>query len=316
MDWLMTFLSIALVLYVVYQLGSLAGIFSERAGVANVAIEGNMIVGAVLFALFYENIVVGLDPVSTFAISLVLTVFLSGTFMFLMALLTNRYLSDHIIAGTGLNLLAPAIMLLLYNMLTVNSAPGLTLSNISMDLSYFQAHMFGNDRLSYLTIFYLVLTIVIIIFSAHMLNHTRFGLRLKSSGENPYALETAGVSVAKTRLVALYISGMLSSLAGAAFILKGNFYFTVEGSGFLAIGIMILGQYRVLGSMIGSIALASFIGFINTTLLLTAGQDSILQANSYLVKMIPFIIPVIGLMVFRKSYVPAAVGQNFKKDQR
>ncbi len=316
MDWLMTFLSIALVLYVVYQLGSLAGIFSERAGVANVAIEGNMIVGAVVFALFYENIVVGMGPIITFTLSLVFTVFLAGTFMFLMSLLTNRYLSDHIIAGTGLNLLAPALMLLTYNMLTVNSAPGLTLSNISMDLSYFQAHLFGNDRLNYLTIFYVVLTIIICLFSAHMLNHTRFGLRLKSSGENPYALETAGVSVAKTRLVALYISGMLSSLAGAAFILRGNFYFTVEGSGFLAIGIMILGQYRVLGTTIGSVVLASFIGFINTALLLTAGQDSILQANSWLIKMVPFIIPVIGLMVFKKSFVPAAVGQNFKKDQR
>ncbi len=315
MDWLITFLSIALVLYVVYQLGSLAGLFSERAGVANIAIEGNMIVGAVVFAILFENFS-GMADINAFILALIIAVPLSATYMFLMALLTNRYLSDHIIAGTGLNLLSPALMLLLYNLFTINASGDLTLSKISLDLSAFQAHINGNNDLNYLTLFYLVITIVILIVSAFMLNKTKFGLRLRSSGENPYALETAGVSVAKTRLQALFIAGLLSSLAGAAFMLRGPFYFTVEGSGFLAIGILILGQYRVMGTVIGSVVLAGFIGFINTMLLTTVGTDSIFQTYFYLMKAIPFIIPVIGLMIFRKSYVPKAVGTNFKKDQR
>lgn len=320
MSTIITFLSIALVLYVVYQLGSLAGIFSERAGVANVAIEGNMIIGAVVFGLIYNNLTYTGGPELTetmgFIIAIIISVPLSATFMFLMSTLTNRYLSDHIIAGTGLNLIAPAIMLLIYNSLFIGASTDLVINNISLDISNFVMNIDGNRDMNYLILFFVAITILIVLVSSFVLNQTKFGLRLRSSGENPYALETAGISVNKTRTIALYISGLLSSLAGAAFMLKGNFYFTVEGSGFLSIGIMILGQYRVYGTFIGSIILSSFIALINTVLRMNAGLDSMIGDMYYLVKALPFIIPIIGLMVFRKSYIPKAVGKNFKKDQR
>lgn len=320
---LVTFLSIALILYSVYQLGSLAGIFSERAGVANIAIEGNMIVGAVLFAIIYELLTDGnVGQLESVIASLLIAVPIAATYMCLLSWLTNRYLADHIIAGTGLNLLAPVLMIFAYNILSPTISGDLRAESIMLNISELQAHLnIGgrvNNNFSYLTIAFVVLTLFICVIAAFVLNKTRFGLRLKSSGENPYALETSGVSVAKTRLTALYIAGLLSALAGAIFVTKGtsSFYFTVNGSGFLAIGVLILGQYKVLGTFIGSIVMASFIGFFDTLIVIKGNTDEVFNQVSFLYRMIPFAIPLVGLMIFRKSYVPASVGQNFKKDQR
>lgn len=320
---LFTIFSAALVLYAVYQLGSLAGIFSERSGVANIAIEGNMIVGAVLFALFYENInqVLGFGQIESVLISLLISVPLSAIFMLLLSTLIIRYLSDHIIAGTGLNILAPVIMIFAYNMISPTISGDLRAETILLDISNLRGHIEidgrMNNELSYLTVAFVLLTIVILLISSFAINKTSFGLRLRSSGENPYALETSGISVNKTRIVALYIAGLLSSFAGVVFVSAGNnFYFTVNGSGFLAIGILILGQYKIMGTVIGSIILSTFIGTFNSLPAILGTKIPLFNDNIYLFKMIPFLMPIIGLIIFRKSYVPKAVGQNFKKDQR
>ncbi len=321
---LVTFLSVFIPLYCVYQLGSLAGLFSERSGVANVAIEGNMIVGAVVFSIIQQLMVVHFSPLISFATALVLGVILSGLFMMLLAIMTNRYLADHIIAGTALNILAPALMILLYMVLSTNVETGsgspVWSGNIPPIISDWNWHLTidgkSNNDFNTMYLVILVITILILFLSNFALNKTKFGLRLKSSGENPYALETAGISVKKTRTTALYIAGMLSSLAGIAFAIKGPFFFTVKGSGFLAIGILIMGQYRIKGTVIGSLLLATFIGTFDTVEILKGTSDLGFIKNVNILKMLPYLIPLVGLIFLRTSYVPKAVGTNFKKDQR
>lgn len=320
---LLTFLSFAIPLYCVYQLGSLAGIFSERSGVANVAIEGNMIIGAIIYAIFYENMHMawGIGEMTSIFLAMGVAVLLSSTYMMLLSHVTNRYMGDHIIVGTGMNLLAPAIGFLLYVLFsakTLNLDPSAISFVYDANIIRLTTSTGQFNGLLYSHLVMIAITITLVFVSAHFLNHTRFGLRLKSSGENPYSLETAGVSVAKTRRHALWLAGLLSSLAGVAFTMVNpvgsQFFFTVNGSGFIAIGIIILGQYKVSGSTIGSIVFAILIGFFNS-IPFVSGND-LLVSHQNLMKAIPFIIPLIGLMVFRKSFVPAAVGQNFKKDQR
>ncbi len=316
-------LAFILPLYAVYQLGSLAGIFSERAGVANVAIEGNMILGAVLYAVLFQIIsgIEGMNEIAAIVISLVLTTSLASTYMMLLSHATNKYMGDHIIIGTGMNLLAPAIGFLLYFMFSPN-VPALHPTNFTINygdyMNIINNGVVREKELLWIHVVFAIGAIVIAIISAWVLNKTKFGLRLKSSGENPYALETSGVGVAKTRRNALYIAGMLSALAGAAFVSKDTFFFTVKGSGFLAIGIMILGQYRVFGTIIGSVLMAVLIGYFDAVVFLHGpiANSEIMRQYQVLLKAIPFIIPLIGLMIFRKSYVPKSVGQNFKKDQR
>ncbi len=319
------FLAVALPLFATYQLGSVAGIFSERSGVANVAIEGNMILGAVLYVVLLEVFrnESGMNMVEPLAIvlSIFITMFLAGIYMMLLSHITNKYMGDHIIIGTGMNLLAPALAFMLYFFLSPTAS---TLHSTSISVlygDYMKVIQDGVPRsyyLTYLHIAFVAVAIIVSVIAAWVLNNTVFGLRLRSSGENPYSLETAGVSVAKTRRNALYIAGMLSSLAGIAFMTKGTFYFTVKGSGFLAIGIMILGQYRISYAMIGSLIMASLIGFFETVGPASGilADVEFLDEYSIIMKSIPFIVPLIGLMIFRKSYVPKAVGKNFKKDQR
>ncbi len=318
-------LAVALPLFAVYQLGSVAGIYSERSGVANVAIEGNMIIGAVIYAVFFQILTnssgINMPEVLAIIISVTSSMLLSATYMLLLSHATNKYMADHIIVGTGMNLLAPALAFLLYFLLSPN-VPELHPTNFKIIYgSYMNVVNDGVSRpftLQYIHIIFVVIAIAVSVATAWLLNETRFGLRLRSSGENPYSLETAGVSVAKTRRTALYIAGMLSSLAGIAFTTKGTFFFTVNGSGFIAIGIMLLGQYRISGTLIGSLIMSLFIGFFETTIYLTGPISNIdfLKEFNTLMKIIPFIIPLIGLMIFRKSYVPKSVGKNFKKDQR
>ncbi len=310
-----TFLSFFIPLYCVYQLGSLAGIFSERSGVANVAIEGNMIIGAVLYAIFFEMfyMTVGLDEFVSIGAAILITLPLAAVYMMLLANITNRYMGDHIIVGTGMNLLAPAIALLMYMSFTAQS---IDLDATKIQFDYSKNHI--TPDILYLHFALIIITVIIIFVSAFALNETKFGLRLKTSGENPYSLETSGVSVAKTRRTALYIAGLLSALAGIAFTTKNpgvsSFFFTVNGSGFIAIGIMILGQYKILGSFIASIVFAILIGLFNSIPFVTA--NDFLINNQNILKAIPFIIPIVGMMFLKLSYTPASVGKNFKKDQR
>ncbi len=318
---ILSFLSLFMILYCVYQLASLAGLYSEKSGVANVAIEGNMIVGAVLFALFYENLSAFLAPGLSAIIGIIISVPSAALFMMLLGILTSRYASDHIIAGTGMNLLAPVAMLLLYNLATtVDLGEGIRNSKIDFVLREWNFEIPYNGGISMdfnlLDFIFLGITIFTVVISSYVIDKSTFGLRLKSSGENPYSLETSGISVNKTRMTALYIAGVLSSLSGALFVTKGTFFFTVNGSGFLAIGILILGQYKVKGTVIGSLIMASFIGFFDTLPLILGVGNQLVNKYTNIFKMIPFIIPLIGLMIFRKSYVPKAVGTNFKKDQR
>ncbi len=321
---LITLLSITIPLYCVYQLGSLAGLFSERSGVANVAIEGNMIVGAVTFSLLQQTLVVNLSPLPALIISIIITIPVAALFMLLLSVLTNRYFADHIIGGTAMNLLAPALMTMLYLVLSTEvsldgGSPDWS-GNIQPMINEWIWHIHIGDQtvntFNWVYVAFLIATVLIVFVSMFTINKTKFGLRLRTSGENPYALETSGVSVLKTRRMALYIAGMLSSFAGIAFAVKGSFFFTVKGSGFLAIGILILGQYRVIGTVIGSLVLAFFIGSVETLEFIKGTSDMMFVQNVNLLKAIPYLIPLLGLVFLKTSYTPKAVGTNFKKDQR
>lgn len=321
MDNLLHFLSIALILYCVYQLGSLAGIFSERSGVGNIALDGAMIMSAVLFSIFYENLYPALNGcmILTVVFSLLLVIPLSIAWMMILAVLVNRYQANHFIAGTGMNLVAPALGMLLYSVFSVNSN-GTLKHNFVLSMSDWNIPITTatgvNQDINWFIILFLIMTVIIVCLVAVIINQSSFGLNFTSAGENPYAVETAGVSVLKTRYITLAIAGCLCGLAGSIFIIKGPYLFTVEGAGFLSLGVMILGKYRIRGTIIASIVLASLIAGFETIPYVIGFDDSSIVELTYLFKIFPFIIPIIGMMVFSNQNFPAAIGQNFKKDQR
>lgn len=321
MDNLLHFLSIVLILYCVYQLGSLAGLFSERAGVGNIALDGNMIFSAVVFAIFYENLLQSFDGLIfiTIVASLMLTIPISICWMMILAILVNRYQANHFIAGTGMNIVAPALALLLYAVCSINTNGTIlhkfTFTIADWNIGIKTSNGINND-LNWFVIGFVGLTILITIASSFLINRTSFGLSLISTGENPYAVETSGVSVNLTKYIALAISGALCGLAASVFLMKGPYQFTVEGSGFLSLGVLILGKYKIKGTIFASITMAVLIGFFQTIPYIIGFDNESLVELTYLFKIFPFLIPIIGMIIFRNNNFPAAVGQNFKKDQR
>lgn len=297
-----------LFLFAIYQLASLAGVFSEKSGIANVAIEGNMILGAMVFSSFWGILSdMNISPQLAMLISIVITTFLTAFYMLLLGYVTSKYMADQVIVGTGMNMLAPALALFMYILFIGNK------SSIDPTFTFWKVWVLeGTAHINKLSLYLAITALAIAIISYIAINKTRFGLRLRSSGENPYALETSGVSVFSTRMTALFIAGMLSTMAGIAFAMKGTYYFTVNGSGFLAIGIMILAQWKVQWTTIWSIVLALLIATFNNFANLAPDYANM----QFLANAIPFVIPLIGMIIFKSHSGPKANGTNFKKDQR
>ncbi len=302
----------ALFLYAIFQLASIAGLFSQNAGIVNIGIEGNMIISAALFATLWELMPESISaiPELHLFISIVITIILGVLYMSLLSLFTNRYYANQVVVCTGMNLLAPALAIMLWLSTYGNGSESILTAG---KFNYWVIVYGKSTPLNTLALWMAGVAIVIAIVSAYVLNKTSYGLRLKASGENPYSLETAGVSVKRTRREAILISGALSSLAGVVFILSNpTFYFGVAGSGFLAIAIMVMGGFRILGTAFFSIVFAIFLAVFNNWLRIS--PDSQIGADAMMA--LPFILPIFGLLIFKKSEGPKAAGNNFKKDQR
>ena len=300
-------LSAFLFLFSMYSMASMAGLLSERTGIVNIGIEGTMVIGAVWFALLSNTFNGHMNVWWILIVSLIISIVLSSLYTQLLSVVTINYMADHTIAGTGLNLLAPALAMLFAGILTGNT------SSISqIDFKYFSATLSDGGSFSFLSIIMVVISVTILFMGWFILSKTRTGLRLKASGENQYALETSGVSVNKTKYKSMLFSGALAGFAGAIFVMDKSFHFTVNGSGFIALGILIFGQWSIIGITIGSALIGILVAIFQNWVTVFGGDSQV----GYLMNTIPFIIPLIGLMIFKSVSGPASVGKPFRKDMR
>lgn len=300
-------LSAFLFLFSMYSMASMAGLLSERSGIVNIGIEGTMIIGAVWFALLSNSLNGLMNVWWILIISLIVSITLSALYTQILSVVTINYMADHTIAGTGLNLLAPALAILLSGIITGNT------SEISQpDFKNFSITLSDGGAFSLLSILVLIISLTILSIGWFVLNKTRVGLRLKASGENPYALETSGVSVNKTKYIALAFAGALAGFAGSIFVIDKSFHFTVNGSGFIALGILIFGQWSIIGITIGSALIGLLVAIFQNWVTVFGGESQL----GYLMNTIPFIIPLVGLMIFKSVSGPSAVGKPFRKDMR
>lgn len=289
-----------LAFFSIYSLGSLAGLLSEKSGIVNIALDGKMIMGGLIFTLFFQ--INGFEE-SLGWFSSYLALILAGLFSMLYATLlcffTINLLSDHVITGTALNMIAPAFSLLV--MFAIPNG-GTTISDVGHSSSW-------SGNMDSFVIIMTIVTILILLFFTFFFHKTNYGLRLKASGENPYALETAGISVKKTRWFAVMTAGFLSGMAGAIFVANlDSFSGTVNGSGYLSLAILILGQWTIIG-------ITSFSLLFSVLVAVVSEID--IGISSELAHTIPFILPLIVLVIFKaKSNGPSSAGKPFKKDMR
>lgn len=292
---------------------ALGGTFSERAGVVNVGLEGTVIMGAfagVVFNLTFAGQFGGLTP----WLGLLAGAVIGLIFSLLHAVATVTLRADHIVSGTVMNLMAPALGVYLIKLMY---GKGQT-SMIAENFGYWNVPVLSKIPVIG-TIFFTKtsstawVAIIIAFVASWVLFKTRFGLRLRSVGENPQAADTLGLNVYALRYTGVLISGVLGGIGGALFAqsIAGNFSAsTIVGQGFMSMAAMIFGRWNPVGAM----AAALFFGFSQSMAIVGAQLPVLNQVPSVYLQVAPYVFTVLILVVFfAKSKAPAADGVNYIK---
>jgi len=325
---------------------ALAGLFSERSGVVNIALEGIMTIGAV-FGIYATNIAFYTEsgtPVTgmnLFYIGLIVAVLAGIIFSLLHAYASIHMKANQIISGTALNLFAPAFGIFIAKLLLpmesgkirfpktefyLREVPFPKIPDIPVigDLMEFIQNAFFTKTYPSLYIGFIVLIISYIV-----LYKTRFGLRLRSCGENPQASDAAGINVYKMRYTGVIISGGLAGMGGYFLFIpiSSNFdpSFGAIGVGFLALAVMISGQWKpsrillfafIFGFTARMSDMTSIIPFLKN---LQVSSDFSLNAElkTPILKMVPFIVTLVVLVfTSRNSAGPKAAGEPYDAGKR
>jgi general nucleoside transport system permease protein len=295
---------------------ALGGLFSERSGIVNIALEGLMVIGAFSGALSIHYLSGVLDN-NTLVLWLgLLTAVVAGVlFSVLHAFASINLNANQIISGTAINLIATALTVFLARNMTgsgnIRITSGFSPSNVPFlsDIPVIGDLFFTK---TYPTTWFVL---AILFLSSFVLYKTRFGLRLRSCGEFPQAAEAAGINVRRVRYSGVLISGAFAGLGGALIIVTyaGEFTGTVSGLGFLALASLIFGQWKPLGVL----AATFFFGFASTIANVSQVIPELAVIPPILLKIFPYVVTLIALVIFSKSsQAPKAVGETFDSGKR
>lgn len=298
-------------------LGALAGILSERSGLLNIALEGKMLVGACVAALAAS---VGLlatgNPLIGALIGVAAAMIAAGLLGVLLAWLGIRHRVDQIIAGTVINIGAIGITNFLFLRIIsrnaeLNSPPTIGPMRIPFlaDLPVLGPIFFASKP-------YVYVGLIMVVILTYMLFRTRWGLRLRASGEKPAAAGTVGINVVAIRYRALLLAGLISGLAGSYLSLSTAGSFQMEmtaGKGFIALAAMIFGAWHP----VGAFAAALVFGFADTTqslLSILGSSGQTVQVPPQLLNSIPYIVTIVVVAgVVGRVRGPAAAGQPYEQ---
>ena len=296
---------------------AIGGMFSERSGVVNIALEGIMIMGAFAGILFINRFEGSMSGQGLLILALLIAGVTGALFSLLHAFAAINLKADQTISGTALNLFAPAFAIFTARMIQttqqipftntffIKEVPVLGSIPVIGDLFFKNVYI-----TTYLGIFIFIIAYIVI-------NKTKFGLRLRACGEHPQAADSVGINVYKIRYAGVILSGILAGIGGVVFVVptSTNFNATVAGYGFLALAVLIFGQWRVPRIFIA----AFFFGVMKT---LSSAHSTIpfiknLPITDGVYKMLPYLITLIALTFLSKSsQAPKAAGIPYDKGSR
>ena len=325
---------------------ALAGIFAERSGIINLALEGIMILGAFIGVLFVRLVQQWgwFDAAKAagnwitlqgfmFLAMLVAAAF-GALFSLLLAFAAINLKADQTIGGTALNLLAPAIVLFFIRiianqnsmqMYTGDSATWFMVKKAMFGYGRREEMGFWGDTFLNKVYFATYICIIIFVILSIILYKTRFGLRLRSCGENPQAADSLGINVVKMRYTGVSISGALAGMGGFVYALtpancssNGD----VAGFGFLALAVMIFGNWKPLNVAGAALLFGLFKCIAASYSSLDINGDGIyllkqLGINTNFYRMFPYLITLVVLAFTSKSSrAPKAEGIPYDKGSR
>lgn len=297
---------------------ALGGMFSERSGVINIALEGIMLFGAFfgcLSVLFLQNS--QMNPQVILLLGMLVAAIAGILYSALLSFAAINMKADQTITGTALNMLIPAVILL-FSKMKFNS------DGITTNTKFFIENVPVLSKIpvlgqlffqkTYLTVYIGLFLLIIATVFFYM---TKLGLRLRSCGEHPQAADSVGINVYLMRYFGVGISGFLGGIGGFFYsvgVMNGNVngHTGVAGFGFLALAVMIFGQWKPLNIFFASL----FFAFLRTLAYSVALIPflSALNINQTYYKMLPYIATMIALVfTSKKSRAPKAEGIAFDK---
>ena len=325
---------------------ALAGVFAERSGIINLALEGIMIFGAFIGVLFVRSMQ-DLDVFVNAArqgswltlqgleiLAMLVSAALGALFSLLLSFASINLKADQTIGGTALNLMAPAMVLFLIriidgqnilDMKTGDSATWFMLKKSTFGIPKSQNIGFLGE--TFLNKVYLATYICILLFiiMSILLYKTRFGLRLRACGENPQAADSLGINVYKMRYAGTTISGALAGMGGFVYALTTTNCTSngdVAGFGFLALAVMIFGNWKPLNIAGASLLFGLFKCIAAAYSSIDINGDGVymlaeIGISSHLYRMLPYLVTLVVLaFTSKKSRAPKAEGIPYDKGSR
>ncbi|MCR4723577.1 MAG: ABC transporter permease [Eubacteriales bacterium] len=309
---------------------ALGGMFAERSGIINLALEGIMITGALFGCLFLRNAnLVGwgeVHPQLAMLVAILLAGFVGALFSILLSIAAINLKANQTISGTALNQFAPAFAVVFswaiqgrgQTTINIPSWIRITTANFgfapSANPGFWETFIFKS--------FYLTTPVALILFIASyvILYKTRLGLRLRACGEHPQAAASVGVNVYKMRYIGTTISGFLGGIGGLAFTIAAgsSFQSTVAGYGFLALAVMIFGNWKPVSIFFAANFFAFFkvISSYSSNIPFLPKFENI-KSSSYIYQCIPYVVTMLVLIfTSKRSQAPLAEGQPYDKGQR
>ncbi len=316
MKLLLEMFPIALMFAAPIVIAALGGLFSERSGIVNVALEGIMMVGAFAAA----SITVALEvPLPGYApwIGMLVGILVGILFSLLHAVASVNLKADQVVSGTALNILAGGLTVYLCQIffnqqrsrsfstgLAKISIPGLR------DIPLFGKALFDGIYPTFYVALLLVLLTWFVVYK------TPRGLRLRACGENPQAAASMGIDVFRMRYFGVLASGALAGLAGGVMVLTQDIQYTVtsiHGTGFIALGSLIFGKW----SPWGVLGAGLFFGFSQALSLYAKDIPFLVNLPQEFFYLLPYVLTILALILFSgRSVGPRAAGEIYDAGKR
>ena len=300
----------------VLLLVALGGCFSEHSGVINIGLEGIMVMGALGGALMMKFLPAGTSAFVVVLLTVLASILLGMIYSLLLAVAAVNFKADQTPVGTAMNLLGTAAATVFVKAMNTAADP----DNVSSTIQYLDGRKaflvnIGGFEFNWC----MLLAVIALVIAYVVLYKTRFGLRLCACGEHPQAADSVGINVYRMRYAGVLISGVLGGLGGIVYIIAGvsewKFENGVAGFGFLALAVMIFGQWKPT-----RIALAALLfGFFRALGNVYSGFDLLSNLNlpSSVYNMLPYVISLVVLaFTSQKSRAPKAEGIPYDKGQR
>ena len=291
----------------VLMLVALGGMFSERSGIINIALEGIMVIGGLAGVLAAQFL--PMSPALMVPVAILIAGLAGLIYALLLGFASINLKADQTIGGTALNLMATAIAMVIAKRVNKGGAAKLPLNKDALLFSI------GGLELSV----FIPIGLFLLLVAYFILYKTRLGLRLRSCGEHPQAADSVGINVYNMRYIGVMFSGFLGGIGGMAYIMPANpewnFEQGVTGMGFLALAVMIFGQWKPFRIALAAIFFSLFRALANIADSFPLLKD--LNWPKEIYNMMPFIASMIVLaLTSKKSRAPKAEGIPYDKGMR